>query len=311
MSLYSVLERAHERWLSTCSGYQGPGDDVFTAHPEDWRIELHPADSSLSARFARDAAAVEGSWQFDRLHGVKQSIPFPPEGARTRWSHSRNVATLAREMAAALCLNTELAYAVGIAHDCGHPPGAHTGEAVMADELGEWDHCVNGAVMLKQLSLHPLVVDGVVCHSWGERTPLTSEAQLVSFADRIEYATADLFDSLVIGADWSLSEEAWAFLGRDLVSWQRALVEDVVSTSHRSGYVSISRHGMTVLRELREECNRAVYSHPLVVDGCERIGAAVRSLIVGRGHGSSDLQSRHAYVCSLTDLEAITAASES
>ena len=129
-------------------------------------------------------------------------------------------------MAAALGLNAELAEALALVHDIGHPPFGHAGEKAL-------DGCLRGFGLSFDHNLHALrivtwfeeryaafrglnltlgVREGIVKHSrdysaaehpelaeyfLDEFPPL--EAQLIDLADEIAYLTADLDDGLDSG----------------------------------------------------------------------------------------------------------------
>jgi len=187
----------------------------------------HPYRSA----FARDAARILHSRAFRRLAGKTQVFTrLPNEGLsdhfRSRLTHTLEVAQIARTAATALGLNAELAEALALAHDIGHPPFGHAGEkaldrALRAHGLG-FDHNLHALRIVtwfeerypafRGLNLTLAVREGIVKHSrdyaaqdhpelneyfLGQFPPL--EAQLIDLADEIAYLTADLDDGLDSG----------------------------------------------------------------------------------------------------------------
>jgi dGTPase len=203
------------------------GDDdaalTLRAHPQP----PHP----YRAPFARDAARILHSRAFRRLAGKTQVFTrlagnSPSDHFRSRLTHTLEVAQIARTLAAALGLNAELAEALALAHDIGHPPFGHAGEKALdqclqAQGLG-FDHNLHALRIVtwfeeryagfRGLNLTLGVREGIVKHSrdysagahpglaeyfLGQFPPL--EAQLIDLADEIAYLTADLDDGLDSG----------------------------------------------------------------------------------------------------------------
>lgn len=181
--------------------------------------------------FARDAARILHARAFRRLAGKTQvftrlSGDPPSDHFRSRLTHTLEVSQISRTLARALGLNPELAEALALAHDIGHPPFGHAGEkaldhALRAQGLG-FDHNLHALRIVtwfeeryaafRGLNLTLGVREGIVKHSHDynaldhpeiaeyfldQRPPL--EAQLIDLADEIAYLTADLDDGLDSG----------------------------------------------------------------------------------------------------------------
>lgn len=199
------------------------GELTGRAHPET----PHP----YRTPFARDAARILHARAFRRLAGKTQVFARLPADSlsdhfRSRLTHTLEVTQIARTVAAALGLNAELAEALALAHDIGHPPFGHAGEKAL-------DQCLRGLGFGFDHNLHALrivtwfeeryasfrglnltlgVREGIIKHSrdYASAThpqldeyfldqfpPL--EAQLIDLADEIAYLTADLDDGLDSG----------------------------------------------------------------------------------------------------------------
>jgi dGTPase len=172
--------------------------------------------------YARDRDRVIHSRAFRRLEAKTQvfSTRFS-DHFRNRLTHTIEVAQIARTVASALGLNTDLAEALALVHDIGHPPFGHAGErqldARMREHGDRFDHNLHALRIVEQfeqryldflgLNLTFEVREGIIKHSrdypaaqfpalaeylLDERPPL--ESQLIDLVDEIAYNTADLDD---------------------------------------------------------------------------------------------------------------------
>lgn len=208
------------------------GREAYASFWEKSRGRLHP-EPPASARtpYQRDRDRIIHSTAFRRL-GHKTQVFISPEGdhIRTRLTHSLEVAQIARAMARALGVDEDLTEAIALAHDLGHTPFGHAGEAAL-DALmsghGGFDHndqTLRLLVLLEQrypafngLNLTWETLEGVVKHNgpMADPPPMAREldrrwsldlahhagleAQVAAIADDIAYNHHDMDDGLRSG----------------------------------------------------------------------------------------------------------------
>lgn len=106
------------------SGYQDRDRERFVKQPR-------PA-SLNRGEFARDRARVLHSAAFRKLSSKTQVLSSTSNAfARTRLTHSLEVAQVGRELATALGVSPDLVDMACLAHDLGHPPFGHNGESAL------------------------------------------------------------------------------------------------------------------------------------------------------------------------------------
>ena len=84
--------------------------------------------------YQRDRDRIIHSEAFRRLKDKTQVFVFQSgDHFRTRLTHTIEVAQIARSISRALNLNEDLTETIALAHDLGHPPLGHKGEAVLKE----------------------------------------------------------------------------------------------------------------------------------------------------------------------------------
>jgi dGTPase len=110
----------------------------YASDPAQSRGRLHPEPPSRSrSPFRRDCDRIIHATAFRRLKHKTQVFVFDEgDHYRTRLTHTLEVTQIARALARALRLDEDLAEALALAHDLGHPPFGHAGERALDDCLG-------------------------------------------------------------------------------------------------------------------------------------------------------------------------------
>jgi len=177
------------------------------------------------SEYARDRDRIVHARAFRRLEAKTQVFTMRfSDHFRNRLTHTLEVSQIARTVATALGLNSELVEALALVHDIGHPPFGHAGERKLNELMkrhgGRFNHNLHALRIVEQfeqrypdhpgLNLTFEVREGIIKHSrdyvgkeaeWPQlaeylldlRPPL--EAQLIDWVDEIAYNTADLDDA--------------------------------------------------------------------------------------------------------------------
>lgn len=259
-------------------------------------------EDGLRFTFQIDRDRILHSTAFRRLQG-KTQVFVAGEGDhyRTRLTHTLEVAQISRDIARVLGLNEDLSECIALAHDLGHPPFGHSGEAALNEWMkthgGHFEHNEQSykivtilekrSSLYEGLNLNREVENGLLKHSTnhpldGSLLKATLEAQVANIADEIAYMSHDCDDALMAHL-FPLSELIQIPLARD--AYERAqtrgthlhgslvhlLTKDLLETSETtlqkaSDHVAIgfSPAMRTSIDELRVFLAERMYNHPRV-----------------------------------------------
>ncbi|MEK6587949.1 MAG: deoxyguanosinetriphosphate triphosphohydrolase [Chloroflexota bacterium] len=216
------------------------------------RVYPEPEPTYRTA-FQRDRDRILHTTAFRRLE-YKTQVFVITEGDyyRTRLTHTLEVAQIGRSLARALAANEDLVEAISLAHDLGHPPFGHSGEAtlsrLMADH-GGFDHNQQSLRIVTELerrypdfpglNLTWEAREGIVKHETeydvadaagyepDKRGHL--EAQIANLADELAFTAHDLDDGLrsaMIVPDQLEGLALWDLL-RESIDWHGSQLDDL------------------------------------------------------------------------------------
>lgn len=190
------------------------------------RIEVEKEDEW----YINDKARLIYSGSFRRLgYKTQVFVNYAGDHYRTRLTHSLEVAQISQIIAKELGVFQDLAQAVALAHDIGHPPFGHAGEEALntaMSEYGGFDHNVHTFKIITQLenwqgldglNMTRHALEGIAKHNGpviassslgimldnlgiDPTTNASIEAQIAALADDIAYVAHDVEDGLRCGA---------------------------------------------------------------------------------------------------------------
>ena len=205
----------------------------LASNPNNSKGRLKKEEYSFTrSEFQRDRDRIIHSAAFRRLkHKTQVFVTHEGDHYRTRLTHSLEVSQIARSICRVFNLNEDLAETLALAHDIGHPPFGHAGEAALSnsmDNYGGFDHndqAIRVVHILEKkyfefdgLNLTWETLEGLVKHNGpvNDNVPPTIidlnnefnlcldeyaslEAQIAAIADDIAYNNHDVDDGLRAG----------------------------------------------------------------------------------------------------------------
>ncbi len=129
--------------------------------------------------YQRDRDRIIHSTSFRRLkYKTQVFVYYEGDHYRTRLTHTLEVSQISRSVARYLRLNEDLAEAISLAHDLGHPPFGHAGEKILnycMESNGGFNHNVHSIRLITELekayqnfdglNLSINTIDGIAKHN--------------------------------------------------------------------------------------------------------------------------------------------------
>lgn len=264
----------------------------------------------LRTDFQRDRDRIIHCKAFRRLKN-KTQVFLSPEGDhyRTRLTHTLDVTQIARTIARALSLNEDLAEAIALGHDLGHTPFGHSGEHILNELSGHFEHNEQSLRVIEVLendgaglNLTYEVRDGILNHKKSGK-PATLEGKVVSYADRIAYINHDIDDSIraeVLRPE-DLPQDDIAVLGYSASERINTMVTSIYRMSAGSAYVKMEENVERAADNIRAFMFERVYTAGKSKAKLEEIKAH-RMLTVMYDYFMSNIDKLPSFYHSLIDI---------
>ena len=258
----------------------------YASAPGRSRGRLHPEPVSATRNvFRRDCDRIIHASAFRRLAYKTQVFVFHEgDHFRTRLTHTLEVAQIARSLARALGLDEDLAEALALAHDLGHPPFGHAGERALDRCLaacGGFDHNAQTLRVVTALERRYPAFDGLNL-SWETLEGLVKHNGPLTLADGTPtgpYRERGLPHAIVLYGK-SQDLELWSFASAE--AQIAAIADDIAYDAHDID--DGLRAGLFVLEDLadvpliRDILGDIRHQHP-TLDPSRLVHELVRGLI--------------------------------
>jgi len=131
------------------------GTAPYAAKPDTSRgRQVNEPLSPTRSPYQRDRDRIIHSSAFRRLkHKTQVFVYHEDDHYRTRLTHSLEVAQIARSITRVLGGNEDLAEALALAHDLGHPPFGHVGERVLSAAMSDHEGFDHNAQTIRIVTL--------------------------------------------------------------------------------------------------------------------------------------------------------------
>jgi dGTPase len=208
----------------------------YASDPGASRGRLYPEPASPTRNtFRRDCDRIIHSTAFRRLaHKTQVFVFHEGDHFRTRLTHTLEVTQIARSLARALGLDEDLAEALALAHDLGHPPFGHAGERALDECLaahGGFDHNAQSLRVVTALERRYLGFDGLNL-TWETLEGLVKHNGPLTFLDgspRERYRARGVAEAIrQYGKQHDL--EIWTFASAEAQA--AAIADDIAYDAH-------------------------------------------------------------------------------
>ncbi len=249
-------------------------------------------EASARTPFQRDWHRITHSQGFRKLEFKTQVFVYGEGGEhedviRNRLTHTLEVSQIATSIARSLALNEDLTSAIALAHDLGHTPFGHSGEAELKRLVPSFNHNVHSLQIVRKLERrypefaglnltldtlegiekHETEYDKVGSYEFRPNLMPPLEAQVVSASDITAFRAHDVEDALISGiltthdfskAKLKLWDEAFKPL-RDLTNRRvllaqlsRRLIDLMVADIREETGRRLTEAGVESLEQVRE-----------------------------------------------------------